>query len=346
MAHSSPSETKKSISNTKPLTSAEIAEFSNQMALMLHSGISSLEALEILLEDAKNTDEKELLSQILTELETCGQLYIAIESTHLFPPYMVHMIRLGEETGTLDDIMYGLSSHYTHEDTIAHLIRSAFVYPAIMLSMMVLIILVLLTKVMPVFQQVFTQLGQEMTGFSAVLLDMGQALSNYTSIIVILIAVTGFLLYRLWNKLPFHKRLEEEIAICHFADGISIALKSGFSIEQSIDLTRSLIESSSVLEKIHFCESEYNNHNIFSKALHDSGIFSGSHARRIRIAEKSGQMDEALSQIAEEYTYAIQSKISQWISMIEPTLVIILSIVVGTLLFSVMLPLLGIMTGL
>lgn len=332
--------------NQKPLNASELAEFSNQMALMLRSGISSLEALELLLEDAANPSEKELLSQMISELEISGQLCTAVESTGLFPTYMIHMIRLGEETGTLDDILQGLAKHYDHEDTISHMIRNAFVYPAVMLSMMILVILVLLTKVMPVFEQVFTQIGQEMSGFSAVLLEMGKTLSNYTSAVILILVIAGFLFWRNFKKLPFQKKLQEDIAVCRFADGMSIALRSGFSIEQSMELTRSLIESNRVLEKINQCETFYNDHNVFSKALHDSAMFSGSHARRIRIAEKTGKTEEALAQIAEEYTYEMQSKISRWIGMIEPTLVIILSIIVGTLLFSVMLPLLGIMAGL
>ena len=330
----------------KPLAHSELAEFCNQMYLMLHSGISPLEAISLLLEDAQNKAEHELLSLMLSELETTGSFYNAVKEAHVFPSYMLHMTRLGEETGTLDDVMLGLSEHYIREENHNQMLKSAILYPSVMLGMMILIIGLLLTKVMPVFSQVFEQLGQQMTGFSAALLTTGDILSRYSIAVIILVILAAVCLLRFKDKLPFQKKLQESMAACRFADGMAIALKSGLTPEQSLELSKELIEHSGLNLKILSCEKMMNDGELLSKALYESHIFSGTHTRLIRVAEKSGMLDEALSQIASDYEYTIQSRLSHLIAMIEPTLVIILSLIVGVILFSVMLPLLGIMTSL
>ncbi len=330
----------------KPLSNLETAEFCNQMGMILHSGISPLEGLNLMLEDSVSDEERLLLEAMIHEMEQTGYFYQSVSATNAFPSYAFHMIRLGEETGTLDEIMNALGEHYTREENLAGMIKSSLIFPSIMLGMMALVIVVLLAKVLPIFHQVFEQLGQEMTGFSTGLLKIGETLSAYAIVFVILaiLLIIAFLFAR--KRLPFYRKIQEEMAACRFADGMSIALKSGMTPEQGLELVTNLVENEAFLSKIDDCKAKLSEGIDFSAALHTCGIFSGTYARMAAIAGKAGTMDIAMAQIASEYEYAVHTKINQRIAMIEPTLVIILSIIVGIILFSVMLPLLGIMSGL
>lgn len=330
----------------KLLMNLEIAEFCNQMHLMLCSGISGLEALSLLLEDAQTPEEKNLLETMISQMEQTGYFYDAIESSQVFPSYAFHMIKLGEETGTLDKVMGALAAHYTREENIANMLKSALIYPSIMLGMMLLVIIILLTKVMPVFEQVFIQLGQEMSGFSAGLLHIGETLKNYGVVFIIAFIVIGILVYVNRDKLPFQKHLQEQIATCRFADGMAIALKSGITPENALDLAMNLVEHDILRQKIVSCKTHLEEGTDLHEALKETKIFTGSYARLIHIAGKSGTLDEAMGQIASEYEHTVNTRINSLIATLEPTLVIILSIIVGVILFSVMLPLLGIMSSL
>ena len=330
----------------KKLSNLELAEFCSQMHLILHSGISALEGLNILLEDARNDAEKELLEKMIREMEMTGCFFESASITSVFPDYALYMIKLGEETGTLDDVMNGLSKHYIREENMAGMIRSSFIYPSIMLSMMTLVVLVLLTKVMPIFNQVFQQLGQEMTGFSAGLLNLGGLLSKYSIAIIVILVLLIALCFWGRKKIPFYKNIHEQLAACRFADGMAIALKSGMTVEQGLDLVENLLENDHFRKKVMNCKEMIASGKDLATALHSSNIFTGTYARMATIAEKSGAMDEAMFHISEEYEHSVSTKINQLISMIEPTLVIVLSLIVGIILFSVMLPLLGIMSGL
>lgn len=330
----------------KELSNLELAEFCNQMGIVLHSGISSLEGLMLLAEDSQSEDEKLLLEKMIEKMEATGFFHDAVSSTGVFPPYALHMIKLGEETGCLDEIMTSLSRHYTREANFAQMIKSALIYPCIMLGMMALVIIVLLTKVLPVFQQVFRQLGQEMTGFSAGLLNAGEVLSRNAIVFIILLAACILFILFGHKHFPFQKKTNDMIAACRFCEGMAIALKSGITPEEGLTLTANLIENDEYTSKITECKTQLEEGASLANALHKSQLLTGTYARMASLADKTGTLDETLSYIASEYEYSVNNRITSIISMLEPTLVIILSVIVGIILFSVMLPLLGIMSGL
>lgn len=342
----------------KKLMNPEIASFCREMAMILKSGISSLEGVALLREDAQTQPEKELLEQISRSLEESGRLDTALDETGLFPEYLVRMVQIGEETGTLDEVMELLAAHYDREEAIEHSIRSAVSYPLLMIGMMLVIIIILITKVMPVFDQVFRQLGQEMTGFSRGILLAGKALSRYSAVFVVLLAVlicagiyltrTGSgrnKLYAIGSKFAFTRELNDKMSACRFAGGMALTLKSGLTPETGIEFSEKLIEDECFRKKLEACKKDMESGTDIAEALVKANIFTGVYARMTSIAGKAGRMDEVMNKIADQCEEEVDEKLSSMIAVLEPTLVIILSVIVGTILLSVMLPLLGIMSG-
>lgn len=349
----------KKMSQQKALSNLEIAAFSEQMYMILKSGISALEGISIMWEDAENEDERLLLTVINEEMAESGKLYDSLKRTGVFPSYMLQMVQIGEETGTLDEVMKALSEHYEREEAIAKSIKSALTYPLIMIVMMFLVIIVIITKVMPVFNQIFKQLGREMTGISGGILALGNILSRYASIFVgILVILILFLIYLTKTKsgrkllmkfgycFKFSRDIYEKMASCRFADGMCLTLKSGMTPERGLEFSKNLIDNPYFINKLVSCEKLLEDGKDLSEALHETKIFTGVYTRMASLAGKAGIMDEVMKQIAEQYEEEVDADISSFISILEPTLVIILSIVVGVILFSVMFPLMGIMAGL
>ena len=163
------------------LTARELSSFCGQMGMLLHSGISTAEGLHILCDESKADTDRQILTPLIRSVEENGSLSRALDESGIFPASMTAYVRTGEETGCLDEIMESLSSHYEQEEEISGQIRSAVTYPLIMLGMMAVVILVLLIKVLPVFQQVFNQMGLEMNGVSRGLLNAGNMISRYSS---------------------------------------------------------------------------------------------------------------------------------------------------------------------
>ena len=329
----------------KPLSNPELSSFSSQLSLILRSGISALEGISIMLEDASSEEEKAILNALSENLQETGSLNEALEQTQLFPAYMTRMVRIGEETGTLDDVMAALGDHYAREDTIARTIRSAVTYP-------------LIIKVMPIFNQVFIQLGSEMSGFSRVLMDLGNTINRYSVVFIAVLAVIviGFFAYNhtakgaaflrgLGSHIPAIRRMHHDIASCRFASGMALTLKSGMAPEECLSLVRELNDDEAFQKELTECEQLLENGTDFTAALHQTGIFTGVYARMASIGFKTGSLDQVMSDIAELYQEDLDNRMSNTLSILEPTLVIALSLVVGFILLSVMLPLVGIMSS-
>lgn len=329
----------------KLLSSAELSDFFSQMSMILHSGISVLEGLTLLLEDAQNNSEIELLQEMISEAEISGSLYSSASASGIFPHYALEMIHLGEETGTLDEVCSGLSDHYRRESSFQKMLRSALLYPSFMIIMMILVVLILITKVLPIFAQVFGQLGQEMSGFSAGLLNLGVFLSRYALWFLCAAVLIFAVLFLYRKKLPLFRSLQELLSICRLTDGLAISLKSGLSPEQGLSLTEQLLEDPQFLKKMENCRHFLEDGEDLSVSLQKAQILQGTYARIASIAEKTGALDNALKRISDELEDLLYTKISRLIAMLEPTFVILLSIIVGAILFSVMFPLLGIMAS-
>ncbi|MFR6360958.1 type II secretion system F family protein [Amedibacterium intestinale] len=340
------------------LTNSELANFTSQMALILQAGISPYEGISIMVEDSDNDKTKQFLSSIEELLNQGETLYTSLQQTNAFPAYALHMIQIGELSGRLEEVMRSLSIHYQRQYENNESIKSAVSYPLIMIVMMFVVILVLITKVLPIFNQVFEQLGTSISGFSKAVLDIGKSFSTYSYIYIgiLLILLLCFVyftkseqgkmkFYDFLTKLRFTKNLTWKLALSKFTSGMSIALSSGLDVSQSMEMAKELIDHKQLKAKITEAEKMLEDHDL-ATSLIQTNIVSGMYARLLKIGNKTGHTDQIMKEIADRYDQETNEGITRFISIIEPTLVAVLSILVGIILLSVMLPLIGIMATL
>ena len=341
----------------KALNNSELIFFCIQLALTLRSGISALEGLSLMLEDTPEGDGRKLLEQVIHELEQTGSLSRALEAAEAFPAYLCSMTELGEQAGRLDDVMEALAAHYRREESLSRNLRSAVAYPLVMLGMMIAVMAVLLVKVMPVFRQVYEQLGAQMTGFPGAVLKLGGALGNYSAVFLVLAflaaAACVFLFFTekgrqlsgsLFNRSIFTRRLAEKTACSRFAAAMHLSLNSGLDVDQSLEMTEQLVEHPKVRAQIQdIRRSVASGEETFAEAVARTRIFTGAFARMLAAGFRAGSLDEVMKQISLQYEDEIEEQIDRILGRLEPTLVAVLSVAVGLILLSVMLPLLGIM---
>lgn len=342
----------------KQLTNEEIASFCNQTAILFQAGITPLESMNILLSDIKSEKGKELIRTILEVCREGEPFYKALEATKVFPDYVLHTIVLGEESGNLDTCMLSLAAYYEKECNTAESIKSSITYPLLIIAMMLIVIFVLFSKVLPIFNQVFVELGSEMTGFAASLLILGENLNRY-SLILLFVLLALFFIYLLAAKTapgqkalasflatcPITKGFYESVACQRFASGMALCLNSGMDTFTSLDMVSRLVGNIKMQQKIAACKEAIRLGANLAEALSQSGIFNNLYSQMVAVGFKSGNVDVVLSKIADSYEKNSDRKMQTLISIIEPTLVIILSIIVGLILLSVILPLMGIMSS-
>ena len=343
----------------KKLGNTELSYFCGQMSMIIRAGISSIEGLYMMGEDSEaSPEEKVLYKDLQQKLEAGGYLYTALESSGVFPSYMVNMTRIGEETGTLDNVMDALRIHYNREEEIRQSIRQAVTYPIVMSGMVLIVILVLLLQVMPVFRQVFRQLGSEMTGFAGVMFNAGDVIRQYAVVFVAVLSVLLLIVIiclrteggrkagiSFLTHFSFFKKLRSDISTSRFADGLALALRSGFSPDFGIEMVSEIIDDKIFLKKIDTCKEKLNNGSPFDEALKDSGILSGVPARMMTIGNRTGSADTVMKQISDLSQRNIDTGINNALGTIEPVLIVSLSLIIGAILMSVIFPFLGMVSS-
>lgn len=331
--------------------------FCSQMAIILHSGISAFEGISMMLEDQKNPEGLEVLKVVYEEMMQGKSLYDGMAAAEVFPDYACRMVQLGETSGRLDEVMQSLADYYSQEDALYKAIRHAVSYPLFMLVMMLGVLLVLMIKVMPIFQEVFLSLGTQMDGPAGAVLRTGQAMSRYSGVIIVVFALVLMLFFWLsktekgretasnWlRRNRMTQKFVRKTAQYRLAFGMSMSLRSGLDPERSLEMMGNLVDDPEIAGKINSCVEQMRQGSFFEDAVVEAKLFEGMQNRMIRIGQRTGALDQVMEEIARQCEEEVTEGIWDKVSMIEPTIVIVLAVLVGVILLSVMLPLMSIMS--
>ena len=341
---------------SQKISSSQLSEFCHAMAMTLHAGMYPAESIDILLDENTTDAEKKIYTKVRKKLKNDQVLSDAMEATGMFPSYAIQMCRLGEKTGSTDEVMERLSTYYQREADLRVSLHNAVFFPAMITLLMLAVIAVLLVFVIPVFDQVFQELGTNLNATASFFLKTGIFLRSSSSwIVCILLVLIVLVVYtfktesgrkHLLNKMPFTKKRNENIDRLRFADTMSTIMKSGLMPEEGMAAAKDLCLSDSYPKIITACMNKMAEGASISQAMETSGVFTGIPQRMCRLAARTGDLDSTFDEIADYYQNEIDQLTNNRLSIIEPVCVVTLSLIIGLILLSVMFPLLGILTSL
>lgn len=336
-----------------------ISAFCMEMYLIVRTGIPFSEGVALLRDDEPDMRRRNILDQLHQQLGLGESIAVAMREAKVFPVYVVELTEIGQKTGHLEQTFRALAEYYERVEQLQKSIRNAITYPAVLLCMMLIVVFVLLVKVMPIFQAVFAQLGAELSPSAKVLMQIGQGLGQYG--FLFLLAVFVIILVALWylrdtkRRLVAYQRLQSSsenweisrlVASSRLADVLVLTFSSGMNIEDSLDLAMRLMPGATMKEKIIRCKREMLLENkTFAEAALNSQLLNPLYCRMLAVGFRSGSVDCVLAEIARRCAEQVDDTIECMLNRVEPTLVIIMSLLVGLILLSVMLPLMSIMTA-
>lgn len=342
------------------LTSEELSVFCDQIALMLESGMTLRDGIDMLAEDEEKSHARvKVYGKMRETVAETGSLYIALrENEEDWPHYMIEMVGIGEETGRLEDIMRNLSSYYLREGRIRSAASSAVTYPLVLGAMMVVIIGVLLWRVMPVFRRVLASLGVDSSS-GVNLMNIG-AIAGWVVLAIIALLVLAVLVVAilmrtkhrdsvmafLRNLLPPVRNVTHKLSASRIAGMLGMMLTGGFPIENALQMAANALEDKESIDKVEEIRKSMEEGDSFADAIGKAQLFGDFYNRILKIGAASGHEPQVLSKIAEVYEEQVEDDLSRLISLIEPVLVALLSIVIGAILLSMMLPMAGVMSSL
>ena len=336
----------------------ELSAFCLQVSILLKAGVPLDEGLAIMAEDAGSKEEIELLLFLSEEIELGEPCFAAMEKTDAFPPYVVRMAKLGQQTGTLDQMMENLSVYYEKEYLMKRNLKNALTYPLIMVVMLLVVLFVLFTKVMPIFENVYEQLGASLSAVSHTAINLGGIFSGaaLVAVAVLIVAVTVIYVFSLFGKkldivergidwVKRRSKIAHAVANRRFTAVLALTLHSGMDLEKGMELAVELVDNSRVAERIEACQTCLEAGESYYDAMKSTSLFSGFHIQMIKVGNRSGRLDQVMDTISNDYEQQADLSIANMISRFEPTIVAVLAVSVGLILLSVMLPLVGILSA-
>jgi type IV pilus assembly protein PilC len=337
--------------NTKGgLTMIKITEtvlLCDQLHMILESGLTLETGIDAILEELSDKETKEALTSIQDSLQENMSFAKACEKTGAFDAYFIQMVKIGEETGYLDNVLKQLSIYYNRLDSMNKKIKDAIFYPSLLFVMMLVLMGILVVKVLPIFRNVLNSMGTDISSLALVLMNIGQKISEFGFAILVVIAL-AVVIVLLTYRIKYKERATSML-LSNFIFTKSLMrlfMNSGLDFANAFELLPGLVDNRKIRERIELCNKEIEDGKSALDALIDAKIFKSVYTRILKIAQKSGKLDDTMSKVAKDYENEMSSSINRFLNIIEPTIMISCVIIVGIILLSVMLPLMSIMTSL
>ncbi len=336
------------------ISNEEIASLCLELSLLLHAGVGTGDALSLLAEEG---DYKELLKELADAVDFGTPLSAAMKENGSFPVYVCGLIEVGERTGRTEEALSALSRYYEDRVRLSRRVRSALLYPAVMLALMLVVIGVLLVKVLPIFDDVYASLGGRLTGVAGGLLAIGRWVDGAMPVLWVLLAVLaafaalfalseGFRTAMLsrWRKNHGDKGISRKLNTARLAQALSMGMASGLPLEEAVELSAGLLETGA-RDRCLDCQKRLLDGEPLSKALRGSALLPVNQCRLLELGHRSGAGDKSMEKIAADLTEEGEAALDALVSRVEPALVLVCSVLVGLILLSVMLPLMHIMAA-
>jgi len=330
----------------------DLVVFSRQLATMIDSGIPLVQSLGILGEQIENANLKNVVIVVRQDIEAGMSFCDALaKHPYVFSELFINMTRAGEASGMLDEVLDRLATYLEKSLALSRKVRSSLVYPAVVISMAILITSVLLLKVVPTFKGIFEMLGGKLPLPTLILIGVSDLLRKWFVFLVGLLAIFGFLFKRYistgkgrynfdsWKlKLPVLGPLFRKIAIAKFSRTFSTLVKSGVSILNALDIVGKTSGNKVVEEALMNCRISVRDGEPISRTLSTGRVFPPMVCRMIGVGEQTGQLEKMLSKIADFYDEQVDAAVAGLTSLIEPLVIAFLGIAIGGIVIALFMP--------
>ena len=323
------------------------------LSAILKSGISLSEALEILGEDTSKPIFKKILSAAKMNLERGQPLSSTLESySQYFSPVFIGLVKAGEVSGTLEETLEGLGDQLRRDYEMKKRVQSAMIYPAILLSASLLIVVLLLTFIMPRLTKALLQAKVSLPWITRFLIGLSQIFSSnpiLTLFIFILLSVSFLFLIkskfgkkiiiRALEKMPISGNLIKKLALVRFSRTFRNLLASGLSAFESLDITAKTIGIQSYETALLNIREEIKKGATISSSFKERReFFPQLVISIIAVGEKTGTLEKSLVTIADYYDEEADRILKNIVSLIEPALLVVMGIVIASIALSILLP--------
>ena len=334
----------------KKVPHKDLLIFTQELSTLVEAGLTLDRSLSILGDLTENTYLREIVRELLKELESGRPLSEALSIyPEVFPKVYVNMVKAGEVGGDLDQILLRLTEYFEDVQELRNYLISALIYPAILTFVAASSIVIMMLFVIPKFAVIFENAGAPIPLPMKILLGMSAVLTGYWWLILLVgVGAWVWIMNRLrteearlkWDqrllKLPLLGSVLQKIEISRFSRSMGTLLKSAVPLIQSINIVKEIIENKGIASAMEPIKSGVKRGEGLSNPIRESGIFPSFALHLLEVGEETGRLDAMLLRIADTYDRELQVTLKRLVALFEPTIILVMGTIIGLMVVSML----------
>jgi type IV pilus assembly protein PilC len=335
------------------VTIKDLVVFTRQFAVMIDAGLPLVQCLQILCDQQDNITFKKTLREVRADVES-GLTFAESLGKHpkVFDDLFVNLVAAGEVGGILDTILNRLAVQLEKQEKLRKQLKGAMVYPATVSVIAMACIVLLLVKVIPVFEEMFSDFGGTLPGPTQMVIDLSNWLQAY--IVYLLAGVAGVvavytqarqrsLAFRYQSdalkiSLPVFGNIIKKVAVARFTRTLGTMISSGVPILDGLDIVAKTAGNMVIEEELQHTRQSISEGRTIAEPLQGSKIFPGMMVQMVAVGEETGSMEEMLTKIADFYDDEVDTAVAGLTAMLEPLMMVFMGGSIGTILIAMYLP--------
>ena len=333
--------------------------FTKQLGVLMKSGVPLLQAIELLTEQFEG-ELRHVLINIKDGVKAGESLASQMSKyPRIFPNVYVQLVKAGEASGKLEVILHRLTSYLERAEETQKKVKKAMAYPIAMISFALLIVVGVLYFLVPRLKDMFSQMGKELPGPTQLLIAMSDLfINNFMVILVILVsAIISFMYWKstakgrykidaLILKLPLVSYFSKTKAVVQFSKTLGMLLESGVNLSEALDIVCKIVDNEVLTKKLIEAKDNIIKEGKIAKYLKKTGIFPSIASYMISTGEESGQLDQMLITVGNDYDVELNEITESLTEKITPIMTIVMAIIILFIIMSIFLPVMQMGEGL
>ena len=338
----------------------DLTIFSRQFATMINSGLSMLRALSVLEEQTENKKLGSVLGEVRADVEAGIALSDALEKhPKIFSPLYINMVRAGEIGGILDEVLNRLATQLEKDDNIRRAVKSAMVYPVMIASFALIVMLGMVLFLIPVFAGMYKELGNaKLPMLTRMMVSASDTMKSWKGVIVLVVVIALVVIIRrakhtdkgteIWDRFKLHVPMGigeviRKIAVARFSRTLGTLVSSGVPILQAIEITGKSAGNVVIEHAMNAVQVSVKEGQTISAPLKNSSVFPDMVVQMISVGEETGALDSMLQKVADFYEDEVNAAVKSLTSILEPIMMLGVGSIVGLVVISMYLPIFDMM---
>lgn len=338
---------------TERVTLKDMVIFSRQFSAMISSGVAMLRTLYIIVEQCPNRKLRRAVDEVRKRVESGLSLSDALaKEPEVFDRLYVSMVRAGEAGGILSDVLKRLADFLEYKEKLNAKVRSAMVYPTVVLIVAVGVFWAMLTFVLPIFEGLFRNIGGELPAYTQFLIGLSTAVRSVWMLLFLIICSVGFFFLRRYYQtsigrfqidslklsIPMFGELIKKVAIARFSRTFGTLIRAGVPMLNALEVVKDTAGNAVVARSVDKIYDEVRQGGSISGPMAKSKIFPPMVTQMVAVGEETGRLDDMLSKVADFYDMEVENSVEQLTSMLEPIMVVGIGGIVGSIVVGMYLP--------